>query len=790
MRGHALGRSAVWLPLLCLLFSLLIYWPSLGLSWSLVDDWAHLQYSAQAINGLKTKGLGGFFGAIVVPEQNLFGPVFRAAVALQRLCFGLCPSAWHGMAIVFHAAILVALCALVGFAGGGAGAKVLAVLAFSFFGPQSVFPDFQTHYATFGRLFVSDTYVAVLSLWALVALACGIGGASRRTHVWLVAYFILVSAACLVKINALHLVGGCSLFLAMAAVASRLAKSSSRSLWLWLGATIVAATPGLLFFQPWKTEAIFAYQGVEIARGWRIYGPVARQYWEWTTESLGVLWIVACLTAFGRIGWHLVAVKQGHCVLDRRILIRLLLALCFAAGFILQSKWSIALPRYMVVFSPYLCLLFAIEMAAGLDWLGRRLRPGGLGRLWVGHFAIGAAGVAMWLWPDYLDIGYSAFRPAWTGFWALLLVAVGSCGMVQLAQDSSWRGLAWARRVPMWAVAGALFWQGAVQGLYTYDSAANYYARERLNNRLLLAARALGKGLTEGQRGTIYTNIEGAELGSAQELARRVFGVESVRIEPFPYDQRARLGANDRIVIRHDYNLLGHTHIPPFAGGRPVFALFPPDQPDGALAVGPGETLQRPVSVPQDFAISLVGLNADPLSWPSSLTIRVLAESGAREPGPKEIARFEGRSALRGRLGAQIQALEQPFILPKEVQAIRLRCESWANGFPPRLRSPARGDRIVMGGISYDTPSGRVKRAAPIYFWGAPAAIPAHRLLERYAQPVQTALLASPTHILRLHRQHVLSWKGRLPSSLRLMRYQYALELYGPSSQGQAFGNG
>ncbi len=763
---------------LCLAIAFILYFPSLTLPWSLVDDGRLIHSSYEAFAKWKTAGPLACLWELIKVSENNFGPAFRVFVALQRVILGNAPWAWHFVKILSFALVLGAIWELTKLAGGGYLARGITLGFFALFSPQFVYSDFQTWYANFARLLTTDSYQITFALWATVFLLRGVFGKTHHERITLIAFNVTFCLCCLTKITSLHIISSFFGWMVIMALLGQHRSPLRRRLWKYLISVVICSIPGILYFHPWG-RPITGYENVKLATSPSAIWQNISKYRMFCTDSLGYLWYLALLLTIVALIRFLIARRKTHIGPDISISCRFLLLLLFLSGFVFLSMWPLIFPRYMLTFAPYLCILMAVEIAGLLSgWLGRIHKKANAVAILL-HFTIGGALFVVMLFPYYYPFSPSVYRQVWVLLSGLTFLTLGILGLFLLWRKHPPGFIGWVRYVPVWILAGALSWQGIVLGINTYDSAVNYCAYERAYSSLLTEGENLNTRLPENTRATIYTNLQGEQFGSSNFLLHDTNIAPFVDVKPLPKKGLPKLGTCDRIFIIHNYNAYGTKAIPAFAGGNYIMPLLHYGKPGGAYWVKRGEQLVVPFSCVHPFEITHLAINTDPFSWPTSLDIRVLIKSHKKPNVIIEIARFEGINMSRSRMGPKVLVLKRPFVLPAGKADIVLRCE-----VAPRVRFLFSRPAVHFTRIAIiKAPMANAKedshRFPQVLVWGHPVGS-RYKLYRRRERKVYSLLLAAPSYLIHVYQKKMIGRKGWFVDSLRRIRYDYVTELYGP----------
>ncbi|MCX7013071.1 MAG: hypothetical protein NTW86_11030 [Candidatus Sumerlaeota bacterium] len=776
-------REGVWAALFCLFLAVLLYFPSLRAPWSLIDDGRFLHGASEAFSQLNAGHPAAFLRDLCKVQENQLGPALRALVALQWLAFRHACWAWHGMKILFCAATLLAVWNLARLAGGGRATCAMAVGFAALFGVPSVYADFQSYYANFARLFTTDSYQILFSLWAAVFVARGVleEGAHPRRALGAAAAMVLLAG--LTKATALHGVVCLLAFLAWVRLSGERRAGRGRGLGVWAAVVAAASIPGLLLFRPWENRPVFGYENVELISSFPRLASQMGNYLFFLTDGLGVLWIVATVLFLIRVGWFVARRIRRRCEAPAALSARLLVFLLFASGLALQAKWPILLPRYMLTFAPYLCVLFAVEMADAIracverparsfSWRGKALVP------WLALCG-GALTWAIVFFPYYFIVRSEPARQPWVaaaGF-AYAGATLLSCVWLLLRRRPGAKS-AWAGAIAASFLAGGLFWQAVVVSVNAGNCAVNCHAAERAYSRVLTEAREMAAALPPETRAALFANLSGEPLGNAQILIEDVYGIHSVAIQELPPNGDPAMGPNDRVFLILDDNFAPVLRFPPFAAGRPAQPLTPVGPSAGVLAIRPGETLLAPIPLARAVDVAAVSLGADLSRWDPALDLRVGVAGNGPQASIREFARFEGIHLPHGYSGPLLARVWPPVRLPETATALELTCE-------PASFAPAASShrQIVLEAQALSAASGASGKAPAIGLIGDAAAAPARALLKRTERHVYSVLFASPFYLARGYAGHWFDRTRRFPDALRRIRYDYATEVYGAAAE-------
>ena len=761
----------------CLFLGFLLYFPSLSTPWSLVDAGRFIHYSDEAFSKLETDGAGTFLSKLIKIRENYVGPTIRFLIAFQRVVFGNSHWIWHLARILSFALFLGAVWTLARMAGGNILSSSIAILAAALFGPQQSFPDFHSYYANFARFFTSDSYQIPFTLWASVFLILGLFSEGGKRKLIFAGFFICLFLCCLCKMTALHVIAAMIVFTLLVIVMGRGAVRKRAA--FYLGATTIASVPGLLFFRPWNPGPITGYENVEIYKTpGAIWGNLS-EYLEYTTDSLGYLWYLALLLSLIAVLRLFLDRSRDKKSPDReRSVIMLLLGL-FLSGLTLQSTWSINLPRYMINFVPFLCILFGVEIGRIIAILSVEVceKPSRGCR-----FPFAIAGLILTcfiLFPYYYPIGPTLLRQYWVFGWTILAGSLCVAGLFLIWKKRKGRYWGAIRLVPLTAIWGMLLFQGVVQIFSTLDSAINYYMYEKAYSSILKEAADLNKDLPGEERGTIYMNLKGEPLWSIDMILHHTGMAPRVDVRPLSRKEIPNLGKNDRIFIIHDYNSYGILLVPAFSGGKPIGPLLQYGEKTRIGWVREGDSLELPIVFPEPITVTHIALGADPFSWPTCLDLDVTFHPFVGG-SPREIARFEGIRVTRSRMGPLVEHLPEPFLFPRAPGKIVLKCEKTEDSRFLFSRPAAGFMRIA---VIHSKPGGHTdsKLVIPrIHLWGYKGRAGYQRYRNREFR-VHSLLVASPAHLFRSYHRRLIPPRGWFVNSLRRINYSYTTELYGPA---------
>jgi hypothetical protein len=761
----------------CFIFALILYFPSLKLNWSLVDAGVHIHNSADSFSKFKTDGIFACIADIISISDNYCGPTLRIMIALQRIVLGNAAWAWHFVMILLFAAVLWAIWELTLLAGGGTLSCLIALLSFSLFGPQHVFPDFNTHYANFARFLTSDSYQIPLSLWSAFFLIRGIQGESALSKKTAAVFVLLFIFCCLTKGTAIHIILSYIAWCGVIIVLSPPKSLIKRKAMIFSGLALLSSLPGIFFFRVWESRPVVGYENVKIAKTLPAIWKNMLKYCNFCSDSLSFLWYIAItIIIVSLIIYFIRQLKKREeiCIKNST---QILLLFLFISGFILQSMWPLILPRYMLTFSPYLCILFGL--AAGTlisSWIKKNHKNPNL-KIYFIHFIIGGILFAVIFFPYYHPFRPSKYRQIWVILSGGVFLISGIWGLILLLNEKLNGVKKHIAFFPVWFLSGTLLIQGIVLLINTNDSAKNYYAYEKIYSSILDEAKKLEEFLPENEKGTIYTNLKGEQLWSSNFLLHDTNIAPNVNIRPLPKKGMPDLGLNDKIFIIHDFNTYGIKRVPQFSDGANIVPFIKYDKTNGALWMGNGDIVKFPVMFSSSHVITHIGVNTDPYSWSTSLDLHVTVSCEKDPNEEKEIACFEGINMSRGRMGPKVLKLKKPYILPKGKSSIKIYFDSAPESELRFSRPTLEYSRAAIIKASLSSDHSRVQ--PQIFLWGHPGKNTL-TLLKRKETETYSFLMASPSHLIRLYIKGHIGKTGWFVESFRRIRYDYATELYGP----------
>ena len=767
---------------LCIILASLLYFPSLYLPWSLIDDGRFVEYADKAFQILEKRGYGAFFKDVIRVKDNNFGPGLRFPVLVQWMILGRNVWAWHLVKIFSFALFLRAVWELTRQSGGGTLTSCLSLAMVSLFGPQHLYPDFNTYYSNFARLFTTDSYQIIYTLWAVVFLIRGVFYAKSRSYgTWMAFGFSLLCCG-LTKITSFPVMASIAVWLLFLFIWARKNPHIRRRVLFYLLGFALFSLPGLLLFRPWACHTITGYSKMQFATTFPSLWKSLSAYVTFCTESLGYLWYFALFLFLSRFIRFLCYRTQAGHPDESFFLSRGLLFLLFISALVFQSFWPIILSRYLIGFSVFLCILTGIEIIELiLSWL-KKIDGTIDGKTLFLHTILGFGLNMVVLFPYYIPIRPSCYRQIWVFLTSLTCLILCMLGLYLLFfQKRGSKILLLTRYIPVWILAGILSCQLIALCINSVDSAINYYTREGVYSSLVSEGLRLEKELPNNETGIIYTNLEKEQLGSVGLILKHAYGISRVKVKALPPKVIPSLQSRDRIFLIHDYNSAGIEKVPQNSSGHRILSLLNYGNDTSHIRIKPGDKLVVPVSFSLPMKITHVALNADAYSWDTALDFDVFARSGKEGNRLIPLVTFEGLHVTKMRSGPQVMELAQSLILYEDASAIILQCKmsssplySFLSSLPLMKPMPV----FIQSAMLEDQPQ-NPEYYPQVFIFGHPVS-PGYTLYKRNEIKVLSLVCVSPPFLLQTYLTKQFWVRARIPCSFRRIRYDYATELFGP----------
>jgi hypothetical protein len=739
-----------WVPLACLAFAFLVYWPTLTLPWSFYDDVPYFLVGAEETRQQVAAGqYADAFDNLMRWDENNVGPTLRLYVLVQWLAFGTWSAPWHFVKILTFFLVIWGLAEIVALCRGRAPAQAVTILAFTLFNAPSIHPDYQTHFISFARLLTTDSIMTPFAVWAVV-FAWHAVYTHRGAPLLMLAVTLFFST--LTKATGIHHVASILLWLAFVAIR----EFGSRGPWDGnrrvcprqfvgvVGVVVLASLPGLLFFRVWQSRPVFGYVDLPLPSTVGEIADIARQYAAICSEALGFLWLLAIAHAIRMIPRG----REGGS--------HLLLLLLFASAFAVQCRWPIVYTRYAIIFTPWLCPLVGLMVESAVE---RCAASTGRRRHWLGAVSVGLAGAVVVFWPLYFQVLPRGLTLAYVLIPGVVAFGVAAWAVIVHGAD----GRNPARRVAGFVVAGVTAFQLLLLVPHARENARCYADFEKTLYGIIDDTSYFAKSLPPDEKGIVYTDFVTAHFNRLVTL----LGIApKVTLRDYPPAPLPGLAKNERLLIWHDRNAY-----PWYGMRRTSLGLWTDVLAEGRggeplQPLGEGDEVSIPVPLSRGATVTAISVNADPSTWNRKLDLDLVAVG--RDGETALVGTLQGRHLTRPLMGPQVLSLERPFVVPFDSDALVLRPRAKVAGATLLLNSPV----AVPGAPAPWT----------IRVWGARPGAEPLPLLARHDRRFHTFVLLPPSYIVGTGLGDDRVPPDRLiPGIIGNIRYRHSLEMYGPA---------
>ncbi|MBX3728268.1 MAG: hypothetical protein KF858_03715 [Candidatus Sumerlaeia bacterium] len=656
--------------------ALVCYGHTLLLPLSLIDDGLFYERTQQMFAALSAGELEGFWGLFWTPQDNRFGPGLFVQLLLYHGLGGTDPAFLHVIKVCFFALVIGAIVEMVRLSGRGLWGAVSASLVFAFLGRPTLFPDIQTHFANWQRLHTTDSHFVWLVVWMAVALLHFVASRGRAQWVWGTLAVVCIGWAALAKVSAIAHLGGAVVALGCVTWRGRDAGRLPKGPLVLTGVLVFVALPGLAYFRPWATSEIMHYEGM-LSSDWDHLRQSLKFASLMFLESWGPLVFLAIPWAV----WRFAMAMLGRTAPRDFHFVAIVLGIGSAA-FCLQMLWGIHVPRYHVIYTPFLAVLCGVFLEDSWRGIAPRL-------------------AVAWQRPHR----------------ALLIASVSGCLLIALAcvPVVVWQRVTLLRHVPMLALLGTgamalVFWWlkredrsprsvvalTAVAGLffgaillhavclvaYAHQSTQNYIANEQSTTELLEAARRLHQQTDPERspgRAALHANHYTEPWLQAAAFIRA--GRMDERIVLNPHQVRPDMVARDVFFIFSHENHFDARVVPPVVGGWESLPIGDEEEREATVVLHRGDVWARTIRVEPGTTITGIEFRADTRSWParSEMEISFLDRSG-----PRAVIHARGDVLPRMGTNTTFHSVEVPFTVDGGEVRIEARLQPGSAG-PTRL---------------------------------------------------------------------------------------------------------